>query len=38
MNNWIETAYLDLAIYKLKRVGRRHLTAYELWYEWLWRD
>lgn len=31
----IDSAHLDLIIFRLKRVGRKHLSNYELWAEWL---
>jgi len=31
----LEAALLDLQIFKLRRVGRRNMTAEELWQEWL---
>lgn len=32
----IDTALLDKQIYTLRVVGRRHLTAYQLWEMWLY--
>lgn len=31
----IEAALLDLYTYRLRRVGRRNMTNYELWRGWL---
>lgn len=33
----LEAALLDLYLYRLRRVGRKHLTNYQLWEEWLYR-
>ena len=27
--------YNDLQFYKITRVGRKHLTDYEMWKEWI---
>jgi hypothetical protein len=35
MTNWIDEALLDFQIYKLRRVGRKHMTQYELWRGWI---
>lgn len=34
----IESALLDLYICRLRTVGRKHLTNYELWQRWLRED
>jgi hypothetical protein len=36
--NLLDEANEDLRLYRLKRVGRQHMTFYELWREWLERE
>lgn len=31
----LEDMLLDLYIYRLRRVGRKHLTVYQMWQEWI---
>ena len=31
----IDKMYNDLQFYKITRVGRKHLTDYEMWKEWI---
>lgn len=31
----LETMLLDFWMFKLRRVGRRNMSAFELWREWL---
>lgn len=31
----LDEAILDLQIFKLRRVGRRNMTAEELWRDWI---
>lgn len=34
-DNWLDTALLDLWIFKLRRVGRKNMTSEELWLDWI---
>lgn len=32
---WLDEANEDLRLYRLKRVGRKNMSFYELWAEWI---
>ena len=36
--NYLDEANEDLRIYRLRRVGRRHLSFEQMWREWLERS
>jgi len=36
--SWLDEATLEYQIHKLRRVGHKHMTNYELWAEWIRRD
>lgn len=36
--SWLDEMHEDLIIFRLKRVGRKNMSNYELWESWLNED